>query len=416
MSNNTDKTDKVIYSKIIKFLEQEKILSVSIDPGFDSFKIIVNGEEFNSPSKCIKYEDSFVYDNSNGVFKGVVTKFSTESDRSLEYLVGDAAQKMLKNNKTIRERYNEDNARINMNLEERFTNADFLAMLKAQTSHAIINYAQLKNIDIKELANWKVYLGIALPHDSFLDYKIKKSTAISITTSINKYLKLENYHILIDDASYELTLNNIESITYWSQTYCILYIYVDYCDKNNKELEFPAVIFDGGYKTDGLVSVTDDWQTHLGESNTDYAMYNVNKELERKLQERGCKTVFEYNIESIIDTTDFAVIKDESGKTEKVKLSTEKELVLKDMSNKAMQYIANKFSDMEEALTFILGGGTGQAYSPYFTEICNEKYGHLTIYDVKPFIDDRSYEPIYGVACGMHLKMLYSLATKHNMN
>lgn len=403
------------FSELINRLKAAKIISISIDPGFDNFKILVNDMEYIDASNIIPYDEKKKI--GSNIFKkdnGLVTLFNNGN----EYIVGlDARYKQSLGIEGSKE-YAKSKGLANLSVEERFTYDDFLVMFKAHIAAAITKYALKENIAIEELANWTIIPSIALPHSLFISFVEDEPKGIERVVTLRKYLTdSSDFSICLSGTTYNLQLNKIKPLSVFSQAHCILYVHADKCDRENKNIKFPVVIFDGGYRTDGIMLVRHNWDTEGDESNTDYAMYNINKKVADKLTTLNVPDMYEHNIDTKQKESDIQYYRDTTtNKPISVSISEIKDNIIKETSDELMKHLAANFNDLMFNGTFLIGGGTGAAYSEHIKTWMhlNNEGVDMDIFDVVPEFAGKELPPIMAVAVGMQTQQLVSLELANN--
>lgn len=402
---------------------------IGIDPGYDATKVCINGVQFKVPNNVI---------DITGHTKDFLTLGEKKAKGYLlsnyiankQYLVGELARKSVRE-KENRERYM-TKTEI-MDSYDRFETIDFEVNLMTVIGFAIVEYAKLtmKNqwkpeytivVDeetgiksIPTLKNSRIIIGVALPND----------VADAAWPNIVRILaKKHNFKIETLDGTYSLEFDIPEGhCTYASQVLCALlgaaHDDVGAPVKDSPILKnLPTVVIDGGYKTVGIFMLTQAYKVSAAESNTDFAMGNVHKEVARILREEyGRGNIEAYQIPSIIEEDGGEIIyKTEKGtaRLDIRKLVLEKE---RELCDGLIHYLNDKFEDLLDVKQMLITGGTGAAYYKHISSYMKENRGHL---EGRVLLTDyefhgKTIEPVYAIAVGIYKTIRHQVMMKESV-
>ena len=248
-----------------------KQLLIAIDPGFDSMKVIANGQHFKFPFSAVETDERKMSDYG-GRHGFILYKDSSGAT----WRVGQYARSLMFENKN-----QQDDSLRNFYTEERFISAEATVGILSAIAKAINLtglYDEQKDLDIR--------LIVALPHAVRNKYA---STIVGLVSGEQRY-----YMTFEDDTEclYHFTIKESNVMTV-SQT--IAAILGETSDDNgyiNEEKYFylsngPTLVIDGGYYTVGLVPVSRGGSVDDGraESDTSHAMKNVNLAIAKEIAE-----------------------------------------------------------------------------------------------------------------------------------
>ena len=401
-----------------------KDIAIGIDPGYDSTKVCINGVLIKVPNNVVDitgHAEDFLTLGE----KKAPGFLSSSYVVGKQYLVGELARKSVRE-KENRERFM--NKTDIMDSYDRFETIDFEVNLMTVIGYALVTYAKLtmendwkpemkivydeaKNMyRIPDLKNFRIVVGVALPNDA----------VDAAWPSIERMITRDhNYEIETADGVWSLGFSVPKGhCTRSSQVICaLLGIASDdqgYIGKDSGILKnLPTVVVDGGYKTVGLFMLTQAHKVSAAESNVDYAMGNVHKEVAKCLRDDyGRKNIEAYQIPSILEEDNGVVIyKSEKGNTASVQI---KDMILqkeKELCNGLIDYLNHKFEDLLDVKQIIITGGTGAAYYNHISAYMNEKRSHLknkvllTDYE----FNGKKIEPVYAIAVAMYKSLRYQL-------
>jgi len=177
-------------------------------------------------------------------------------------------------------------------------------------------------------------------------------------------------------------------------------------------------VIDGGYKTVGLFMLTQAQKVSEAESNTEYAMGNVHKEVAKLLREDYGRDIEPYQIPYILNEEGGKIncLVTEADGTQTVETVDVQEMVLASeeaLCEKLIAYLNEKFDKLLDIKQIIITGGTGSAYYNHISNYMKEKRKNLkdsvilTDYKFK----GKAIDPVYAIALGM-FKTLEDQLTK----
>lgn len=408
-------SDQKLFGGLIKILEDKKILAISIDPGFDQFKIIINDAAYSSTGKTVEYNDNYFL-SSIPRTDLIMTDFS-DTDITKNFLIGDCVETILTNNTNVREEYEKyGNDEIDTSIEKRFASEEFKIALKGNLALAIYTYFNDKNLDISKLSDYTIITGIALPHSMFCEIgKNPNSNAKKLSDIIIYSLTYSNnYNLKIGGESINIKLDiPVDNISFNSQAVCLLFEYGSPDGVSlNSELKFPIVLIDGGYKTIGIICMVEGFSVEFEESNTDFAMYNINKMTANKINEIVKEPLYfveHYQIDNIIKKNESVGYLNSEGKYEDVNPYEIKQEVLSNTCSNLVNYLLDNLQQLVKTKTIIAGGGTGTAYYKMLEKFITKERPNINLVNVTPTLGSKQLEPIFAISAGMHKSLVHNI-------
>lgn len=369
-----------------------KQLLISLDPGFDSMKVIANGNNFKFPFVARETDERKLSDY------GDRQDFILYKDEAgATWRVGQFARSIL-----FGEKGNpSDDPMQSFYTEERFISAEFIVGLRSAIARAIDMaglYEQQADLDIR--------LIVALPHAVRTKYA---STVVGLAAGEHSYYMTLNkeaermFHFTIDE-------RNIYTI---SQT--IAAILGETSNEKgyiNQERYFylsngPTLVIDGGYYTTGIVPVSrggsvDD--THA-ESDVRHAMKNVNIAIAQELAEKR-PDIKHYNVEYLLSQGETLLrsMNRETGMVESIDLGVIREAKLRAVCADFLAYLDSKYDNLLDFRYILVAGGTGASFFNQMFEhyrntgLMDDKHMLLTV----PTLNDADLPIEFAIAVGAY--------------
>lgn len=401
-------------------LEQAKELIITVDPGFDATKVVINGMLFKIPWNVVDVTD--YKDPETQILAKDKDYILSHYIEGKSYLVGEQARKQLamdsaKNIQNVKQSL--------MDSFGKFTSEDFEINLMSSIGYAIVRYAEKLERDkkisfdpAKMMDNFKIFVGITLPHDA----------VDSVQNSVLK--KIANNHsfvIELDDGAHQLNFTIHKNKCYFMSQALVALIGAisddngDVDPKNEVLHNLPTLVIDGGYKTMGIFVLTSTGRIEVtgDASNTDYAMYNVHKRVAEILQtEYGRTDIQVYNIPDILDSDNGKVVYEKDGNTDIVDIGKILNDTVKETFAQMMEYINGKFGKLLNIKSVVVAGGTGALYYSLLLDYIKSNKKHL---DGKVMLTNYEFlkgsiTPEYAIAVGMYKVMKRQIAKAKEQN
>lgn len=378
-------------------------LYITVDPGFDSIKVIANGIIFKFPF------------NAEETDERVINEYALRDDFMLyrevsgsTWRVGQYARELIFDNKNNTEL---ESKMRDFYTEKRFISKEFLVGLRTAIALSI-DKTNLYNSQ-HELV---IYLMVALPHSSREQYcaSVKGISAGNHTFSLKVGKSKEKKY------NFSINENNIYTV---SQT--IAAILGETSDINgniNQEKFFylsegPTLVIDGGYYTTGLVHVSrggsvDDRKS---ESNIDYSMKNINIAVADSISDKRPDIKY-YVLEYMLSQNDRKVRYIEKGQAAEIDLKSIREEKIKEICNEFIKYLNNKYNKLLDFNYVLVTGGTGACF---YNQLKDYYTNSLNVIDESHFIlsnseiNDKSYSIEYSIAIGAYKGLKGKLLQKN---
>lgn len=327
-----------------------KQLLISIDPGFDSVKVIANGHHFKFPFSAIETDERLMSDY------GDQREFILYKDRSgATWRVGQFARGLLFGAKA----HTREDPFDGFYTEERFISAEFTVGLRSAIAKAI-NIAGFFS-DLKDL---EISVIVALPHA----IRTKYASTVSglIAGEHNYYMTFGKGR----EKPYHFTVKESHVFTVSQTIAAILGETSDDAGYINEEKFFylsngPTLVIDGGYYTVGLVPVSrggsvDDSQS---ESDTRHAMKNVNMAVAMEISEKR-PDVKHYNVEYLLSQGEplLRSFNQTSGLVETIDLAAIRQEKAHEVCHDLIQHLNEKFDNLLDFKYILVTGGTGACF------------------------------------------------------
>lgn len=365
-----------------------KKLLIAIDPGFDAMKVIANGIHFKFPFSAVETDERKMSDY------GGRKEFILYKDRSgATWRVGQYARTLMYENKS-----QQDDPTAKLYTEERFISPEAAVGILSAIARAIDLtglYSEQADLDIR--------LIVALPHS------VRNKYAPTVAGLISG---AQRFYMTFDDGEEkEYRFNVLEqNVLTVSQT--IAAILGETSDDNGyiDESKYhylangPTLVVDGGYYTMGLVpvsrggSVDDDH----AESNTNYAMKNVNLGVAKEIADTR-PDIKHYSVEYLLSQGESEIRYMDKGqnKVVSIDLSAIREKKLQNVCNNFIRYLNKKYNDLIDFRYVLVTGGTGAAF---FSQL-------LAYYKGTGVMDEAHMLLTHPVLSGNELPIEFSVVT-----
>lgn len=396
-----------------------KIIALAIDPGFDGFKMVINGNFINQPSAIIESTGKKL---NNSIFGSDETtlEFMTFDDEGNQhdYLVGEGA---------IQYTYfcdTEENLMETQKFKniDRFSTTQFSAILNAYIMYALSEYSadNKDGFTINDIEKWSIYVGVALPHDSV--NKVWDNVRNFLTSFPESTLKYGS-------TTLKLKLNIPDENTYCESQALAAYKGLGLNEEGEAvpaQIQLlskwlPCLINDGGYRTEGLAYLDSNFHVLKAESNEKYPMQCIDIKLAEKLtaiiREKGGNKVVNYTeIKSFTSDKSKGLSVETADKKSVIKIDKDrilsiKEQIIQENTAEFVEYIKETFP-MAKANSVLNIGGTGAAYHEYLKKLFGEYNEDLEVLLIEPEFNDEKPGKIFTIAIGLYKLLLNFIKTK----
>lgn len=341
-----------------------KLLLISVDPGFDFLKVVINGTSFKLPFNVEKTDEKQF--NNMKVDENFMLYRNGENET---WRIGTYARDLIFQNKDVKE------LEVKMNefyTEKRFVTEEFAIGVSSAIAKALFNYSQDENNDfsLDNLDEYSIYLVVALPHAIREDYNgpvissLEGEHSFELTIGTSSPIKFE----------YKLPSDQIITT---SQTIAAIYNETADDEGNlDEEKNFylsngPTLVIDGGYYTMGLVpvSVGGSIDNSKTESDSLHAMKNVNIKVADEIKDKR-PDAKHYTIEYLANKDDGKLKylnKTDGNKVVKQEIDIKgiKKEKVKEVCDEFIEHLNNKYNSLLDFNYVLVTGGTGNEYYPH---------------------------------------------------
>lgn len=426
MDNEKNEKD---FIEVQSLLKKEKLLIISVDPGFDSAKIRINQtKEVQVPSAILDITgqiNTYLIGNEDEItYQRIIEDSATGGKTIRKYLIGSKARKDLnktenRNNPTLIE-FNKQWAS-----DKKFSMLEFGVYLNTVISYALYEYSLDNEIGftIEELDQWNIIrLSVALPHQHL------ETTYSNVKDHL---LNQEEATLTVgDSSSINIKLNVMENaIAFVSQTLVafkgLFFTDNGYVDPNELKKclsKLPAVIIDGGYLTVGNAQINQgQMEVVQAESNETFAMKNINEDtateinkMVENLHAQKYKTLHEYDIPNLEKDEVYSYTlppKDEQSfgiinRISKKEILDIKQKVIAKRSQEFIKYLRSKFT-LGEVELIVTMGGTGKVYYEPLKEHAAQYIENCTVINAPSEYLGVDNGPQFVIVNGQHKVDIY---------
>lgn len=385
------------------------ILKISIDPGYDAFKFVIDRTliTFSSKMLDVSNEEFGVDRRADGSY--YIRLEDTVNNRVVdrEYLIGDATELTMhtatffEKNRSLLE---------SLQASAKFKEPIFAVLLRGALGLALYlkekEDAQSKKknkFTLEKLAEgyYQVMIGVALPHDLVKDSKDSVKNALKCKRDFRIYVADDDKEIPIN---YDL---GDAMFKFDSQVKCaFFYQYTDDEGYDEPDLNdhLPCIVIDGGYHTFGHFLLTPLLTTEACKSNLTYAMSQVETVVAAQIHTITGRTDFApHQVKECIKSKKDIVYGKDRLKSADIKKMHDDAVV--NSAKASIKYI-EKNMDLNDAKSLLMTGGTGAAYFPTYKTIFEENFGDnlVPVLTDKPFYG-QAIEPIFAVALGLYKEL-----------
>lgn len=397
---------------------------ISLDPGFDSMKVVLNGLFFKfpfnvEPTDEKHFADSFVTDKF----------YLYRNDELRTWRVGEYARDLVFQNKSEKEISERMEAFYS---EDRFLSQEFVIAVETAIILALLEYEKIlagriakgekvEPFNIDEIEKHNFYLMVALPH------KFREKYQIPVTERLlghhefdlrvgNNTFRHFKFKIGVSDDGMDRQLFTS------SQTMDTIFGETSdddgYLDEEKYYLLIngPTIVFDGGYYTFGGVPISANGVVDSTKSisDTDHAMRNVNIEVAKAVSTKR-PDITPYVIEHLCSKDDGKIkYLSPDGKAEVINLLDIKKEKMQEVCSSFISSINEKYNHLIDFKYVVMAGGTGYCY---FEQMKNYYTKETQIIDEDKFIfvnnvfEGKKYPIEYSIAVGGYKALKGKLAS-----
>lgn len=415
--------------RFYKLLAQSKTLILGVDPGYDAYKIVINGE-FSVTIGSLALHPGAASSMGLNLIDDATTSLMLEDEEGgrKRYVMGEIVQAIL-----AEDGITEENQKIveeSKKTAERFGTEAFKASFIMAILTALSRYARTKNrVGFTEndvtLKNWNVYMNVALPNDYMKAAREKIEKVLS--EPVNGSVTVGGYKYELKDFEY----GKFRYIRYSSQVLDAYFsvLYTQHGSFKKKESLFelkddlPVLICDFGRKTFAAAIINEKIQAAYGriiegEDPNQFAMLSYEERtaylINRDYGDRLRNPLLAANVGMYCDGNKQLYANKESGRgTELVNVQLYRDQVIRESQSKMIEYIDKRFS-MDSVRSIFVCGGTGQILTPYLQASYNRKdFPQIKYVEmIEGYVNNHSVGSVFAVACGAYEDMAYFVYNK----
>lgn len=401
-------------------LKENKLILVSVDPGFNGFKIIVNDETRYHIGSLALIDDED--GNSGGEEIAIEVK---RSIGSVMYVMGATITN------EILEHPSEENVAIRnsfMDMTKRFGKESFAASYIGALYAALYEYASTQNdigLTVRELVDlrkngYRIIQICELP-----DVGFENTTAAlkkSLTDEIKAEVTYKGMQFKIDGgfAAEDILTETQARAPYDSLVYEAFGEYKDEESEERRKKNLPSLILISGQRTleQHVINRAERvWRGNEDVPYADFGMERVNREVARQINEEfeltGEKAVNARTVGSVIDgTIDEIYIKNETGKrgSRAAHVKDKWDVEIERQVRELVDYVDKRFN-MEELRSLYVCGGTGELYFDHIRKAFAD-YENIRVIELIPgYLDGDNIGALYTVAYGGYAKLAAYVGT-----
>lgn len=265
-------------------LKEEKVLLLSIDPGYDAYKIYVNGRPFICKSLVTK-----AYNFANGlrIKNGALVKIDdTLSGITSNYAVGEPAY-MLVSNRDDESESLKENLKNAYTDAKRFSTEEFKASFYGALVYTLYQYAQVDNEvgftldDLNRLNDWKFGLMLTVPYNYSSEAQSSLSAMLNAPANVRVQVSF-NMCVTLHDALNCIFCEFQPQVlaAFRGKYFTNFGTSVEEAAIEQLDGELPGLIIDAGYHTCAIVYIDEMYGVYTGKSKVtdeDYSMEHFDR-------------------------------------------------------------------------------------------------------------------------------------------
>lgn len=394
-------------------MASKKKLEVSFDPGYDSYKVVINGLLIQVPysiesEEGIKKETLVSTNYSDDYIK--ICKKNENGTEIKSYLVGTAAKEYeAHKNRTDINKYKLQTSELEKYNHERFIIPEFMFGFEAVMGYAMIKYAEQLGITVEEVQTYEITIILEFPKQAVESYGDKTSADIATNHTFELLVGNSSTPIKFD---FNIELDNVQ---YVAQVLCTVYNEMlnekgDIVKDVTKS--FPTLLIDGGYGTMVTAIVRQNFEIYEQElfSKNEYAMINVHKKASQKIKEQYGMDIKFYEIAHILKTGNTM----RKGKNEKGVVTFDVKKIVedcfKDVCKGFVEFVDQQYDGLLECNAAVIAGGTGAAYYDALKEYFvgeGKTFDEDSLYISNTTFLGNKVEPAFIIAIGGYKLLKY---------
>ncbi len=415
----------------------KKKIIVAVDPGYDAIKMIVNEHSYQIRNSIVELGS---YENLGSSMEDTVI---SEFKKGTRHCIGEVARQKEFENKEYR-KITKDKEAIDLSLTERFVSDEFQTLIFSAIGYALIRYSKDNGFgfDIDKYSAYKrndpnrdtslddefskieFILGIALPQDKNKELSPKVKP---------QFFGLQDFDVETDSGKHHLTFEFKENSKAKKYVYtqsqvqaALLNVMLNKDGSPNGDADewqkknTPAVIIDAGFRTVGIFELTRTGDIINSESNTDYAMWNIDHAVVDELISEENEyhltrdDVYEDAIELSLrldEPISYFKVVDGVKKRFNAPIKDIRDEKIKESCKGLLDYLLGKFDDFRKTKHIYVTGGTGKIYFKEFETYIKRGYPGLEIDLIENNVGKENQTSTFGIVSGLY-KVLNRLTTE----
>ena len=371
-------------------------LYLSVDCGFDKFKCCIGDYLLAFSSKMIDVTNSI---NALSVADGDNTYIEYKGS---VYMFGDSIDQIISMKSNLKMYAEELDSNRN---KQRFKDRTFHISLLAAIGYSIVAYDTVynpeKDVDkhlFRNLSNLQYFIGIGLPYGSMNEWP-----------QIKEFLK-QRHHFKIRRGSksctfdFDLDLSNANFLC--NAQLITAFLFQGASSDGNLTIDkkaLPCIMMDAGYKTVGLFELAKNLSINpeTAFSDTDHAMYNIDKYVEEKVKDAGREDFSYLQVQYHARGEGNPAVR---KNTTVINVKDIYEKVLAEEAIKLCSLLEGKYS-LDDVENMFITGGTGIAYYPHIKKYMAEHHGLTKVVLTNRADDGSEISPMYAIVIGLHKQL-----------
>lgn len=408
-------------------------LLISLDPGYDGFKVVVGGLVFHVPNSFTEHieggrQQILSLDGANVDKKDLLVAHGLTEGKEF---VGGLYARNEQMEPGQREKYKEIVGAEES--YERFKSANFAYLSAMVIAKGLIKYAELSDrmrwktglSIVKEEKDGKevrrisgldkimLCLEVELPEQVTSGEEDMSAEVIKALSGQRKFT-LENGNDFYE-IDYCIEKDNIEVISQVIAAYLGAATNDDgvWNKESKAATNLPVLVIDAGRRTDGIFLVGSNFNITGAESNRNFAMANVYKNVSKRIKEQYNREIEHFEIPNYLDSKRDGKLRvlDKDGKQRNIDIKGIVAEETNEMCKGLIEYLKKKFNDLMDVNHILITGGTGKAFYLGFKNYVDENFEEgvmdVSLTDYK-FMGE-NIEPVFAIAVGGYKVRLHKL-------
>lgn len=352
------------------------VLNVAVDPGFSGCKMVIGNNKYHTKLPVIPFSILDITGHENKYTLGENDIVILKNGHS--YMVGEKVKKALLTD-TVMSQAKTDYENFTTNVT-RFKTELFNIAMEACIAWGLHTYKKMYEVALKETPyeinnldeSVDIKVGIALPHANINEFNehIYKSIEAKHVYDVKIGTEVISFEYNIKKGN-----SNVASQTIMALLNETMNDFGQDVDDNVKDEFLPALIIDAGYHTVGRAILTEALSIEKDDSDTKYAMANVNESVSEELK----KYNLVYSAATIDElykrgrTLDGVVYNNGVRDEVDVDIVALKNSMVEQNVNLMMDEFSKIYNDFSGIRKIIVAGGSGKVYYEFMIKYLKNK-------------------------------------------